>query len=69
MVDLRTIIDELNMLARHAGYHSSEVADRIESEGIAPPDGFAIVPIEPAANATGITIDEGFIPAKYRRSK
>lgn len=43
-----------------------ELANRIEREGIAAPEGYAIVPIE---SRTGIAIDEGFIPAKYRAKK
>ena len=41
----------------------NRLIERIEAEGIKPPEGYAIVPIEPI---TGIAIDEGFIPAKFR---
>lgn len=46
MVTQNEVIDELMDLTFYAGYHENNVATRIKAEGIAPPVGYAIVPIE-----------------------
>ena len=43
-VTQKEICDNLRDLARHAGFLGSDLADRIEREGIAPPEVYAIVP-------------------------
>lgn len=47
MVSQKEIIEELR--GECNGYKRDMLADRIEAEGIAPPDGWVLVPIEPTA--------------------
>ena len=47
-VNIDEIIDELKFLSRGAiGHSANEIADRIKAHGIAPPDGYVLVPVEP----------------------
>ena len=49
-VTVDEIIDELEFLSRGAiGHSANEIADRIKQHGIAPPEGYVLVPIEPTA--------------------
>lgn len=45
-VTQKEIVAELLFLSKAAGFEANEIADIIEREGIAPPEGYAIVPIK-----------------------